>query len=1063
MESVFLNLLNMSIMAGWIVLAAVVLRFLLKKAPKALVIILWAIVGLRLLLPVSIESVLSLIPSAQTVPESILTAEVPKIDSGFTVVNNVINPILPRGDAQALPDAATYETAQAGTSVNPIALITRIAAVVWLLGMVALFFYAAMSFLRLKKRVEESICIRENIYICDHVSSPFVLGLIRPKIFLPSDLPEDERTFVIAHERAHICRHDQIFKPLGFLLLAVYWFNPLMWVAYILFCRDIEFACDERVLLEMGSEAKKPYSEALIECSVPRRMIAACPLAFGEVDVKNRVKSVLNYKKPAFWVVILAIVACIATGVFFLTNPVKAKTDYSELLLSAEPVEFNAMEDDTEEIYSVNKNLPSGYTLSLPFVEHPTLDEWREIGRNREDHNLHEIEISKGEELVFTVDFYNRRSTYQMRLENWKDMASRDPDSNSEIVKLIKEQSSDDLNYALFSVERSYAESEPHANYFMFIGELPKSQNTAFDIRSYTTQEEAEMLFTVMDLKFLRDEGNASDPGGEGSSDSETANLIVQGRAMLCEANQSIITYHAPLPEGYTIRNNFDLEHQEESFKREELGEIIPAFDILKDGEPVVSVTPHQANPVRASRSELKTSIYSSEGDYLDDQARDDARPFLYDFIYENTYIMDFPFFPLGAETSLYLTAVYDKEEAERFFEVLDFRCEAKEGNPLWEAKQGRGTSTPAEPVASTFDWNAANRIRGSVDYDASITNCEQPVPFHIEYSVPEGYEVTFPNLWARDEQYLDRYQERMSKVQARSADLNSRIYDVELLKDGELVFGFSFNSKPAYYESYLRVMAYSVIPRQEGLILHRSYYDDVAQIQKNGCLYTVGTSVSLQSEGEVVSSKFAMVDLLESQKMAASMRVAVDDTLEHLLEYADWFKISVTKEPTEILRGLIRTENDPIPTLFAKETIENKLGRIAVGYYTYEGYEVSFPRKSDPNAENEIEVTKNGELIYSAKIISKEELNERKAQLEADSDYSAVNLVSSPNSELEKVGKREFDFKKQTQNNAPPTYYSLIEFLESDAALLCEQHWPEGDGTVRGTSYPNFNYSLLQ
>ena len=196
---------------------------------------------------------------------------------------------------------------------------------------------------------------------------------------------------------------------------------------------------------------------------------------------------------------------CLIISIICLCCIILAGCSSAEPVLTPEPVEFNAMEDDTDEIYSINKNLPSGYTLCLPYVEYPTYDEWREYARKREDHMVHEIEISKGEDLVFTVDFFNRSESYKKYLESMKEKASKGPDSNSEIVKLIKEKSSDNLNYALFSVELPYAKSEPHADYFLFIGEFPKSQNTAFDVRSYTTQKEAEKLFDALDMKYLHE------------------------------------------------------------------------------------------------------------------------------------------------------------------------------------------------------------------------------------------------------------------------------------------------------------------------------------------------------------------------------------------------------------------------------------------------------------------------------------------------------------------------------------------------------------------------------
>lgn len=310
MEAIFLKILNMSITASWLVLAIVILRLILKKAPKAISVFMWALVGVRLICPISFESILSLIPSAETVPQDIIYSEAPAIHSGVPIFNSTVNPIISENLAP-----------EVGASVNPMQIIAFVASVVWIVGIVAMVLYTVISYFRIHRKVREAVPYQENIWLCDHIDTPFILGVIRPRIYLPSNMNEQDIEYVIAHEKAHHKRHDHWWKPLGFLILTVYWFNPILWIAYILLCKDIELACDEKVIKDMGTEIKKPYSEALINCSVPRKMISACPLAFGEVGVKGRVKSVLNYKKPAFWIIVVAVVACIALSVGFLTNP----------------------------------------------------------------------------------------------------------------------------------------------------------------------------------------------------------------------------------------------------------------------------------------------------------------------------------------------------------------------------------------------------------------------------------------------------------------------------------------------------------------------------------------------------------------------------------------------------------------------------------------------------------------------------------------------------------------------------------------------------------------------
>ena len=311
MAAVFLKLLNLSISASWLVLAVLVLRLISKRSPKWVNVLLWGIVALRLVLPFSIESALSLIPSAETVsPAVVQFAPAPTITSGVSVIDNAVNPSLSE-HFSAVPTA----------SVNPLYVWTEIAGWVWLIGLGAMLLYALVSYFRLRRRVSVSLPIRDRIYLCDAISSPFILGVVKPHIYLPSGLDEVQRQNVLAHEQAHLARRDHWWKPLGFALLAVYWFNPVLWLAYTLLCRDIELACDERVIRTMDESAVKTYSTVLLACSMPRKAVITCPLAFGEVGVKERVRNALHYKKPAFWVVAASVAVCVVVAVCFLTNP----------------------------------------------------------------------------------------------------------------------------------------------------------------------------------------------------------------------------------------------------------------------------------------------------------------------------------------------------------------------------------------------------------------------------------------------------------------------------------------------------------------------------------------------------------------------------------------------------------------------------------------------------------------------------------------------------------------------------------------------------------------------
>ena len=318
MSELFLKIVNMSISASWIVVAVLALRFCLKKAPKWVNVLLWGIVAVRMVFPFSIESVLSLIPSAETISPTIMMEQTPSVQTGVPALNHVINPVI-SGSFTPAP----------GASANPLQIWIPVLAWIWLFGIAALFLYSAVSYWCLRRKVCEAVILRDNIYQSENVCSPFVLGIIKPKIYLPYHMDSREMGHVIAHEQTHICRRDHWWKPLGFLLLTIHWFNPLMWLSYMLLCRDIELACDEKVIREMGNEQRADYTQALVACSVNRRVIAACPLAFGEVGVKERVKSVMNYKKPTFWIVLASVIVCAVIAVCFLTNPIGFQFDVS--------------------------------------------------------------------------------------------------------------------------------------------------------------------------------------------------------------------------------------------------------------------------------------------------------------------------------------------------------------------------------------------------------------------------------------------------------------------------------------------------------------------------------------------------------------------------------------------------------------------------------------------------------------------------------------------------------------------------------------------------------------
>ncbi len=350
MLDIFLYFFNMSITAGYLVLAIVFARFIFKKLPKWSFCVMWGLVGFRLVCPFSLKSVLSLIPTNIALSSDEIYSHSTINPTGSNVLNYIGGKAIDY-NFSVENGSITLENFVANQPVyaNPLYLITYIASIIWVVGLCLLLIYSLVSYMRLYIKVKPSILYENNVYYCDNITTPFILGVIKPKIYIPSGLDDETVEYVISHEKAHLKRMDHIWKPLGFSLLSIYWFNPLMWVAYILLCRDIEKACDEKVIKNQESSYKKGYSQALLTCATDRKMILACPLAFGEVGVKERIKSVLNYKKPAFWVIIIALMLSIFMSIGFLTMPEATAKDVIE-----------------ESGYHIYSNNPKNITLKIP-------------------------------------------------------------------------------------------------------------------------------------------------------------------------------------------------------------------------------------------------------------------------------------------------------------------------------------------------------------------------------------------------------------------------------------------------------------------------------------------------------------------------------------------------------------------------------------------------------------------------------------------------------------------------------------------------------------------------
>ena len=327
MNELFLKIISMSLSASWLILVVLILRLVFKKSPKWMNVLLWGIVAVRLICPFSLESSVSLIPDSVGSGELVTKWADDYIDDIdiYTPDSIYYDAAIGAGREPIYDGEGGYYVVtkhdQLGEPATIYNTIIPVLSVIWFVGMVILVLYTVISYWRIHSKINTAIRYKDNIFQTENVNSPFVLGIIEPKIYLPFHMDEQDMEHVIAHERAHLKRKDHVWKPLGFLLLTIHWFNPLMWLAYILLCRDIELACDEKVIKELGNEQKADYTQALVSCSVKRHMIAACPLAFGEVGVKERIKSVMNYKKPALGVVLVSISACIVIAVCFLTNP----------------------------------------------------------------------------------------------------------------------------------------------------------------------------------------------------------------------------------------------------------------------------------------------------------------------------------------------------------------------------------------------------------------------------------------------------------------------------------------------------------------------------------------------------------------------------------------------------------------------------------------------------------------------------------------------------------------------------------------------------------------------
>ena len=382
MESLFLQILNMSVSASWLIIAVICVRYFLQKvkAPKNMCYLLWLFVAIRLLCPFTIESAMSLQPRQEVLPEELQVSKKEQVDKLLEVkveeeivheqIDGIENIILNSDDAEGNVDTNVNMSATDDSVEYQINWVS-IVALIWCIGTLGFLGYGIVSYVNLSKKVSASVYAEEGVWICDEIQSPFLLGLRKPRIYIPSDIEEVRIPYIIVHEKQHIRCLDYLWKPLGYFLLSMHWFNPFVWMAYVLMCKDIEYACDERVIRDMDNLQKKMYAESLLLCSNPRHEISACPVAFGENSIKERIKNVVNYRKPTLWIVGIGIVACIVAAICFMTNPINSEIEQAETEIDKDKNDANN-EGVIEGIPGDDENTE---TIYIPSVENKVLFE----------------------------------------------------------------------------------------------------------------------------------------------------------------------------------------------------------------------------------------------------------------------------------------------------------------------------------------------------------------------------------------------------------------------------------------------------------------------------------------------------------------------------------------------------------------------------------------------------------------------------------------------------------------------------------------------------------------
>ncbi|MEA4925463.1 MAG: M56 family metallopeptidase [Syntrophomonadaceae bacterium] len=361
LQHAFLDVVNMSITASYVILFVLIVRLFLKKAPRIFSYSLWSVVLFRLICPFTFSSAFSFLQVAggssgkiEYIPSNLEMMAQPQINTGIQGFDSAVNASLPAASPAA--------------SVNPLQIILFILAVIWAAGVILGLLYSVIAYFRLKYRVRTAMLVKDNIWESEMISSPFVLGIMKPKIYLPTGLDETHRIHILKHEETHIRRRDYLIKPIAFLTLCVHWFNPLVWISFVLMTRDMEMSCDERVLKELGKGIKKDYSMSLLSLAANEHMINAGPLAFGESNITSRIKNVLNYRQPVFWIVMAATVAVVCAGVGLMSNPPAALT--GENALAQEIYQYRTPYlGDNSKVANIVSRLPVPETLTRTQIQ----------------------------------------------------------------------------------------------------------------------------------------------------------------------------------------------------------------------------------------------------------------------------------------------------------------------------------------------------------------------------------------------------------------------------------------------------------------------------------------------------------------------------------------------------------------------------------------------------------------------------------------------------------------------------------------------------------------------